>query len=805
MGSVYVYDAEGLDTSTTGLCGELVPVHCEHEELAGGLSTVTMQHPFDEWGKWQHLEVGNLLKCDVRCRTAPAIDENDLLITSVERWTVRTTLTSTQRRVFKSKKGSKKNGSLIMGREVFVLQQVTTGSLTRWQIKFEVQRKRKKKIIYTWKTGWIENKDNILDTKLEDVTTPGGDMEAVCPSVETAPQLFRINRIEKDAERGVSVTAEHVSYDLKYNVTRFNYTGQLTGLQCLKGGTATIGGQTVTVDDGIMGSLDFDTEVEAYTNIGSVRVAADYINVNPTAALLDPKTGFLAKYGAELIRDDWTMYFVTRAGRDNGMRIEYGKNLTGVQFEVSEEDLYTAVLPLGVNKNGSVLYLADDSNPGSISNYVLSEHAALYPFMRVKVLECDATVEKTKKGVTLAVARARMLAEAQAQFAADNPGRIDVPEMSARVNFVELGDTVEYEKYKGLESVFLYDTVTVADAPHGIEIKAEVQETRWDVLGERMIEIVVGNVSPGNVWSWAVERVEAPEPEPVVWVTGGPLRYKTRLVGQGTVADTTQTVEQFTANYWVWATSGGEPVSPTLGDLSGVSLPAGMTLEVGDLDATTKALPVTLTLAAGAKPLAWAGGIQGFIGLPVADPAQVNLNLEYGPESAEVALVSDTPPENPTIGTLWTSTEKVLPKGAISYPVMQYAEVLDWAPVDAADITEGSGAPGPEVETPYYHDTVDNDYYAISEGEATVLEPVEGGAPTAEGQCTVDEGQMSVSQVAADWVQTNDVQAAMEGNVTPGVYPYFRIDSEFGLLIGNAQIAYDPEKGLGIWPYEWGE
>ncbi|MDI9504635.1 MAG: phage tail spike protein, partial [Bacillota bacterium] len=518
MGSVYVYDAEGLDTSTTGLCGELVPVHCEHEELAGGLSTVTMQHPFDEWGKWQHLEVGNLLKCDVRCRTAPAIDENDLLITSVERWTVRTTLTSTQRRVFKSKKGSKKNGSLIMGREVFVLQQVTTGSLTRWQIKFEVQRKRKKKIIYTWKTGWIENKDNILDTKLEDVTTPGGDMEAVCPSVETAPQLFRINRIEKDAERGVSVTAEHVSYDLKYNVTRFNYTGQLTGLQCLKGGTATIGGQTVTVDDGIMGSLDFDTEVEAYTNIGSVRVAADYINVNPTAALLDPKTGFLAKYGAELIRDDWTMYFVTRAGRDNGMRIEYGKNLTGVQFEVSEEDLYTAVLPLGVNKNGSVLYLADDSNPGSISNYVLSEHAALYPFMRVKVLECDATVEKTKKGVTLAVARARMLAEAQAQFAADNPGRIDVPEMSARVNFVELGDTVEYEKYKGLESVFLYDTVTVADAPHGIEIKAEVQETRWDVLEERMIEIVVGNVSPGNVWSWAVERVEAPEPEPVVWV-----------------------------------------------------------------------------------------------------------------------------------------------------------------------------------------------------------------------------------------------------------------------------------------------
>lgn len=689
MGSVYVYDAEGLDTSTTGLCGELVPVSCEHEELAGGLSTITMQHPFDEWGKWRHLEVGNLLKCDVRCRTAPAIDENDLLITSVERWTVRTTLTSTQRRVFKSKKGSKKNGSLIMGREVFVLQQVTTGSLTRWQIKFEVQRKRKKKIIYTWKTGWIENKDNILDTKLEDVTTPGGDMEAVCPSVETAPQLFRINRIEKDAERGVSVTAEHVSYDLKYNVTRFNYTGQLTGLQCLKGGTATIGGQAVTVEDGIMGSLDFDTEVEAYTNIGSVRVAADYINVNPTAALLDPKTGFLAKYGAELIRDDWTMYFVTRAGRDNGMRIEYGKNLTGVQFEVSEEDLYTAVLPLGVNKNGSVLYLADNANPGSISNYVLSEHAALYPFMRVKVLECDATVEKTKKGVTLAVARARMLAEAQAQFAADNPGRIDVPEMSARVNFVELGDTVEYEKYKGLESVFLYDTVTVADAPHGIEIKAEVQETRWDVLEERMIEIVVGNVSPGNVWSWAVERVEAPEPEPVVWV-------------------------------------------------------------------------------------------------------------------------ADTPPDDPTVGMLWTNSGAVSTDDTI-YPVMQWAEALDWAEVDPADIAEGAGAPGQSITKPFYLDTDTGTYYRKDGATWTELAPVTAeGAPTDEDQCLVEEDglgnvTLSVAENVEQWVQTNDIQAVIGKTTTVGKYEYYSIDEELGLLVGNLQIKYEPGTGILILPYKRGE
>lgn len=79
-------------------------------------------------------------------------------------------------------------------------------------------------------------------------------------------------------------------------------------------------------------------------------------------------------------------------------------------------------------------------------------------------------------------------------------------------------------------------------------------------------------------------------------------------------------------------------------------------------------------------------------------------------------------------------------------------------------------------------------------------------AAGAEAGWALLEGRLSGFQTAG---QTEAAIAAavggLEGHVTPGVYPYFRIDSELGLLIGNAQIAYDPEKGLGIWPYEWGE
>ena len=99
MGEVYVYDKWTEDFSTTGLCGALTPFSCRHEEIAGGMSAVTLEHPFDDLGRWQHIQRGNVLKCLCRVRTTPEI-LNGQVVTAVEVWTVLDTATKAQRGVY---------------------------------------------------------------------------------------------------------------------------------------------------------------------------------------------------------------------------------------------------------------------------------------------------------------------------------------------------------------------------------------------------------------------------------------------------------------------------------------------------------------------------------------------------------------------------------------------------------------------------------------------------------------------------------------------------------------------------------
>lgn len=793
----YVFAGDSEDFSTTGLCGALVPESCEHEEIAGGISAVIMRHPFDPWGKWEHLITGNILQCDVRVRTTPNVNDMGVTVAHVDEYTVKTTATVTQRTVYARKKGTKKKGTLIAGRKVEVLGSYTANDQTRYQIRYE-KIKNKKKGTYSWVLGWC-NPEALSETFTRIQLGEDGDLESVCPSTDVAPQLFRIRSAIRDTKAGdITVEAVHISCDLEGNVCRFRSDTVLSGVQCLCGD-----GEIA----GIMGSLDFETEVACHTNVGSRRTSASYEDVDAMNALLGEGTGFCERYAAELVRDDHDMFFLTRAGKNSGVRMEYGKNLTGVTYTRNEERMVTAILPVGVNKNGSTLYLTDDKTPGTMANYVMSEYVDDYPVVHAQVLVCaDCTVEKGKKGVTLAVARARMREQAEEMFTGE--GRVDVPEVTARVSFLELGDTIEYAAYKGLETVFLYDYATVVDQVHGIELTATVQRVRWDCLTERLIEVELGNERSMDAYRWDLERLET-ESAGVVWLTGGPLRYQMRVTERTEESNPEArwaTVENFSETFRIWGTSGGYPVAPEVDAAGATGLQPGMTLTVGEVDPITRALPVTLRVASNSYPMLWPAQ-EGHVEIPVTSPTETVLKLEYGRYAEEVVVASDVQPDNPAVGTMWTDTSSsaVVSKG-IMYPVYQFAEVLDWSVVDAQDVTEGSGTPGPDVETPYYHDIASDDYYVDIGGTWENLEPVASGdAPSAEQQCTVSEGQLSVSQRSKDWLQTNDAQAAMAGNTTQGLYPYFRIDNELGLLIGNAQIVYDPEKGLGVWPYEWSE
>ncbi len=485
IGQVYLYAQDADDFECTGLVGALWPTKCEHEEIAGGMSAVTLVHPMDEEGRWRHIARGCILKCDTRVRTTPEITGGQI-VTTVEIWSVKTTASKSERYVFTKPEKGRKKKLLKPGTEVAVTQK----GASRYKVKTGST------------TGWIAHA--ALDFVLAETLPPTSDaIEQVAPPWSVRFQLFRIMDVDVNTQNGtVTAYAPHISYDLTFNNT--NYKNELP----LDANTALMG---------ILDNCAFPSEFEFFTDIADTRTSCDWVNISPLQALLDPETGFLKRWGAELVRDDFELYLLRRAGRNRGARIEYAKNLLGVDMKTSDEQVITAVLPIGERKDGRVLYLTDDEQ--SPDNFVLSEYADSYPVHHVHVLSCQDA--KVSKDVPLELARARMREQAERMFTEEQS---DLPSISLTVHYLELGRTEEYRQYAQLETVFLYDEVPVVDRWHGIEAMTTVKRLVYDCLLERVLEIELGNVQLGadTVYSWQIPSLSGEKLMPGT-VPGGAL------------------------------------------------------------------------------------------------------------------------------------------------------------------------------------------------------------------------------------------------------------------------------------------
>lgn len=638
MPDIYVYDTDD-DTTTIGLVGALFPTACEYEENDNGLESVTMEHPFDPLGKWKALENGRLLLVPVRKRTPPEISEGGQYVTEVEQWTINDTATASELAVYTKEKKNKKKGKLIPGRTVIVLAK----GEERYKVKYEkLQNKKKQK--YVWLTGWVAEVALKYDTVTQ-VPENSSNLETLCPSGDAIPQLFRIQSIKKSVEnQSITVTAVHIGYDLSRFITTYQNDAPLNGITALSG---------------IKEGIEQDNDFSFYTDCGNTRTSCDWEDATVTNALLDPDNGFCSRWNTTILRDNYDLYFLNNAGMNRGIRIEHKKNLTGAELEIDESDIVTAIKPRGVKKDGSMLYLTDDGNDsgstsksayasdgerstpaevgdiieiededGSIiqatvsGNYVLSPNFSTYGW-RCSVLDCDdCTVEKGKKGVTLELARNRMIKQAKAQFEDEE---VDQPEIKMTVNFIELGRTEEYKYYKELESAYMHDTVIVAAKEYGIEVRATVTRLVYDVLADRVTEVDLGNVKLTNkIYSWQLPTITggmlAPNIQdnetPVVQISGSSFVISANQNGQCSEAS---------ADYKITARVGYRSVEPVIGDL--VGLPTGMILKYKETE-DTGIVKLTLYVAEG-ETLGSDEQLSGQITVPVTYPVTEDLTISW--------------------------------------------------------------------------------------------------------------------------------------------------------------------------------
>lgn len=468
MSDIYVFGPNDADNdySSFGLVGALLPTEATFSEAGNGDSSVSITCPIDEFGRYASLVKGNILLCPVPVRTTPEI-QNGSCVTTV--WTYKVKpldqLTSKkQRTLYKKQKGSSRLKIMNAGDIVTVVLKPTSssGSEERWKVKSK------------YGTGWIipDGFELITEKKIDNNANA---IQEVQSPWSVQPQRFRIYEVEKTIDE-VTVQARHISYDLLYNLTTYKSDESVT-LQ--------------TALDGVLNNcVNSNHGFTAYTNVANEQAGLAYDGKNPIDAMLDPEEGLCAKYKVNLIRDNDELFFLNDPGMNRGVKIAYGKNMTGVTYTQSDDQVSTRIMPVGENKDGTPLYLSD--NPSE--RFVDSKNINNYPIIHVYRLDCDncKVGQKDSNGskVTVAVARARMRKQAEDLLKTG----VDNPTIKMEVEFVNLGDTEEYNQFKNLENCFLYDYLIIQHGKQDINVTAQIQEIEWDILTDTMKKVTIGTV-----------------------------------------------------------------------------------------------------------------------------------------------------------------------------------------------------------------------------------------------------------------------------------------------------------------------
>lgn len=297
-------------------------------------------------------------------------------------------------------------------------------------------------------------------------------------------QLFRIKKVTVDTKQmSVSVTAEHVSYDLSGVLLEDIKIVRKSPAQALS-----------WIENAFM--IDYPgTLASNFTGSEDRTYSAELNGKNGTFALLDPDKGVVAQFEAAYRRDNWDLFVMKKTVSDQGFHIRYGNNMLGVNWKIGSDQLITRIVPVAKDENGDDLFVADDTK------FVDSQYINNYPRIRMERLRVNGQVGKddgseTDTAWTTAALRAEMLSQAEARFSVD---KCDLLKHEITIDFVRLGDTEEYKQFKDLQKVRLYDTIVAVDPRIDLSVSVQVVEIEFDAINERVTAMKLSNVEGYNV------------------------------------------------------------------------------------------------------------------------------------------------------------------------------------------------------------------------------------------------------------------------------------------------------------------
>ena len=308
-------------------------------------------------------------------------------------------------------------------------------------------------------------------------------------------QPFRVYHITKPHKGIVTIYAAHISYDLSGIPVKPFTAGSAAGaMAALETGAAVASPFTFWTDK---------------TNAGNLTVATP---LSSRFALGEGDKSIISVYGGELEYDRYTIKLHSERGMDRGVSIRYGKNLTSLEQDENNSNVYTGVYPYYVDADGNLTQLDELIVPAP----------GTYDYEKILTLDLSGEFDDTPT-------KAQLKAATESYIERNNIG---IPEISLVLSFAQLDQTEEYKDKALLERVYLGDTVSVEFAALSISAKAKCCKTVYNVLLDRHDSIALGNArrSTSDTIAKQQQAINAVASQPVSTAVQAAISAATALI-----------------------------------------------------------------------------------------------------------------------------------------------------------------------------------------------------------------------------------------------------------------------------------
>ena len=282
-------------------------------------------------------------------------------------------------------------------------------------------------------------------------------------------QLFRIEEIEKDMS-SINIYAKHIFFDLSKNFIRDT--------------NIVIKNRSEAIKQILANTLNTHNFKYVGTDNNSTQKNLRIVRKDGVSALLGSEDNtVINRYGGEIDIDNFNISSKDQIGETTNLVIEYSKNLTGITESVDMSEVVTRIVPQGANELLLPEYYIDSPLIGNYYQPLISH----MEFSEVEVVsKDDATEDKPEFTQEQAYAELRRLVNELYK------NGVDKATFNYDISFIDLSNTVQYERFKNMHSLNIGDIVRVKHQDLNLDLDCRIRNYTYNALTYEFENLQVG-------------------------------------------------------------------------------------------------------------------------------------------------------------------------------------------------------------------------------------------------------------------------------------------------------------------------